>query len=216
MTALDPPQLQWGHLVVEVEGQWRRCRCWLRRAHRFNGATSSSRWKVRRTVEGLVAQGMLQWGHLVVEVEGSRTAASEECSCHCFNGATSSSRWKARRSPDRSCEDLSFNGATSSSRWKASYLRPSRVASACFNGATSSSRWKGRFPPSATRFWGASMGPPRRRGGRVARLVVLVAPWLCFNGATSSSRWKVPGSELCPCRRRRASMGPPRRRGGRG
>ena len=118
--------LQWGHLVVEVEGRIadqmgpRESKC-------FNGATSSSRWKdIQTVVDGRLGH-QLQWGHLVVEVEGSEEPPSTFAT-PCFNGATSSSRWK---------------GTTT-----AKTLRIARIG---FNGATSSSRWKEGSPPMSVR-----------------------------------------------------------------
>ena len=61
-----------------------------------------------------------------------------------------------------------------------------------FNGATSSSRWKEVLRENAglSRKL-ASMGPPRRRGGRSSAVQRRGAGPSRFNGATSSSRWKV-------------------------
>ncbi len=86
--------LQWGHVVVDVEGKpehyeiarRRLASMGPRRRRRgraeprtgassaspgFNGATSSSTWKVASCLDDCAAQGdALQWGHVVVDVEG--------------------------------------------------------------------------------------------------------------------------------------------------
>ena len=66
-----PATLQWGHLVVEVEGPRSRMPpvCW---PGCFNGATSSSRWKAFTSHAMSAGWLQLQWGHLVVEVEGRK------------------------------------------------------------------------------------------------------------------------------------------------
>ena len=135
----------------------------------------------------------LQWGHLVVEVEGDGYTGCLPVRTGGFNGATSSSRWKVE------CEGkatptaaLASMGPPRRRGGRSSASGRLRTGLSGFNGATSSSRWKGctssgqAAPPQR-----ASMGPPRRRGGR---LFASVCWWWWeagFNGATSSSRWKV-------------------------
>ena len=96
-TAL-PWSLQWGHVVVDVEGtegrvggrRVRRASMGPRRRRRgranaanadasssnkgFNGATSSSTWKARAEKVEADLIVMLQWGHVVVDVEGREEA----------------------------------------------------------------------------------------------------------------------------------------------
>ena len=216
--ALCMMTLQWGHVVVDVEGA-RGGMVFPAVLARFNGATSSSTWKApsRLHCRGWGCWA-LQWGHVVVDVEGrSRFGESSPSAALLQWGHVVVDVEGRRVGFSTSWMANSFNGATSSSTWKAA--------------------WEHVLLPRVQR---ASMGPRRRRRGRLHRCVsnglgpkklqwghVVVdvegAALLCdgarqergFNGATSSSTWKVPCHTCKHAQTPRASMGPRRRRRGR-
>ncbi len=159
---------------------------------RFNGATSSSTWKVGHGAPIPSSGWALQWGHVVVDVEGQMPRSARK-------GRRPASMGPRRRRRGR----RSLRGQIGNARGRASMgprrRRRGRAPPAChgacggrsFNGATSSSTWKarhrrGRARRSTELQWGhvvvdvegprhscrttsmmqASMGPRRRRRGR--------------------------------------------------
>ncbi len=86
-------RLQWGHVVVDVEG-------------------------LRRVIGTDSTVPTLQWGHVVVDVEGRRLGNVSDAVDERFNGATSSSTWKDVGVSPTTTKNEGFNGATSSSTWK--------------------------------------------------------------------------------------------------
>ena len=71
MLKLVPPGwLQWSHVLSDVDGscaRWTRTRHWTR----FNGATSSQTWMVRRAMVVEMGAQLLQWSHVLSDVDGS-------------------------------------------------------------------------------------------------------------------------------------------------
>ena len=112
--------LQWGHVVVDVEGL-------LPPPPRSASTLASMGPRRRRRGRSTSRCGAtstsapLQWGHVVVDVEGARRRQDPPLSASPgFNGATSSSTWKEHpQIPPQTPPRLGFNGATSSSTWKA-------------------------------------------------------------------------------------------------
>ncbi len=182
--------LQWGHVVVDVEGVARG------KARKLPSlASMGPRRRRRGRSSGMLLPSpyrSLQWGHVVVDVEGNRRPAIADPSA-------------------------SFNGATSSSTWKVPVVFVLLELGGRFNGATSSSTWKGVSTREVIlRLVRASMGPRRRRRGRRAgRSRPRRSGLRRFNGATSSSTWKVKLEPDVSAGRGCASMGPRRPRRGR-
>ena len=239
--AVSRGRLQWGHLVVEVEG-YEAPTPEAITALGFNGATSSSRWKGPTPRPFTRRRHRLQWGHLVVEVEGCLLVEVQPAVGKSSNGATSSSRWKADVTP-RCAMPKAVWASMGPPRRRGERVSPGTsktLSGCCFNGATSSSRWKDAVDAHRRLVdLFASMGPPRRRGGwatssRCSRAPVMLQ-WghlvVEVEGTRDSDTGCNPESELQwghlvvevegrPAARqgrarRAASMGPPRRRGGR-
>ena len=239
----QPParRLQWGHLVVEVEGF--RCSRWGPPGPpSFNGATSSSRWKASLDPWRGITPLWLQWGHLVVEVEGSSRGRRD-------GHRSAASMGPPRRRGGRVAAYRETVTEVATLQWGHLVVEvEGRSTSALLVVASSALQWGHLVVEvegdgeQGSQLLGvkASMGPPRRRGGRPSseeyrRCAMTPLQWghlvveveggrplsrckmasSSFNGATSSSRWKaralVPGAACRPP----ASMGPPRRRGGR-
>ncbi len=143
--------LQWGHVVVDVEGR-PRVQADRSERDRFNGATSSSTWKASVAHGWGEGVGKLQWGHVVVDVEGARAVSRTRGPCRGFNGATSSSTWKGMRSGSRRhLASLASMGPRRRRRGRHRAPRPASTPTRGFNGATSSSTWKGRRRRPASR-----------------------------------------------------------------
>ncbi len=215
---MDPPEarLQWGHVVVDVEGHRSQARrtCRPRRFNgatssstwkenvmlwgppgtgSFNGATSSSTWKARSAARRAPTSRRLQWGHVVVDVEG-------------------------QRHPDKRRDRLpASTGPRRRRRGRPSSPGSGTGSATGFNGATSSSTWKvAAGGPNVAHYQQASMGPRRRRRGRLDDAAVAGV-------ASIPLQWGhvVVDVEGAPFRFARgrpdtASMGPRRRRRGRG
>ncbi len=239
----DDVALQWGHVVVDVEGAQALVFS-VSTAARFNGATSSSTWKGNNTAFGYVVPGLLQWGHVVVDVEGTQSAHALRLVWSSFNGATSSSTWKVVVGRGWCSAEPCYAsmGPRRRRRGRMPGLSSRSPDGGGFNGATSSSTWKGpRSPRYARPVKPASMGPRRRRRGRTVTPSVVgrglpKLQWghvvvdveglevdpvrsvgsVGFNGATSSSTWKAVHCGCHVAALALASMGPRRRRRGRG
>ena len=189
-------RLQWGHVVVDVEGMSALCP-WRSPRRSFNGATSSSTWKVARRERNLwshVAASMgprrrrrgrirsafrvlastsaLQWGHVVVDVEG-QTRASE------------------RKKDGRL-------------QWGHVVVDVEGPSQAATSSRTLLLQWGHVVVEVEGNDWAfrknkqrvASMGPRRRRRGRLERSATRRRARSSFNGATSSSTWKDPDRDV--------------------
>ena len=161
--------LQWGRPVVEAEGRaWGYDGRVTRRQGRLQwGRVVEAEGRCLRLDPVKSPRGGLQWGRPVVEAEGTCASEAPAPPRRGFNGAAPSSRRKALHSATRSPSGGSFNGAAPSSRRKEE-ARPSvrrhegglqwgRPVVEAEGAAAPRCRLA---PPSA------SMGPPRRRGGR--------------------------------------------------
>ncbi len=133
--------LQWGHVVVDVEGVVVSCMS-------LSGALASMGPRRRRRGRTQWAtkptnHDPLQWGHVVVDVEGRRRAQTRWPSTRRFNGATSSSTWKGPRR-------AAGSGSSASLQW-GHVVVDVEGDNRC-------------FPECLCKL--ASMGPRRRRRGR--------------------------------------------------
>ena len=160
-------RLQWGHVVVDVEGvRGGRARDWLMEG--FNGATSSSTWKVAKPPADTHPPRWLQWGHVVVDVEGRGQRGNRQVVGRASMGPR-------RRRRGRGLAGSMVPGMTTRLQWghvvvdvEGSVMcHPSPARNASFNGATSSSTWKVESTcAEVSTCLDASMGPRRRRRGR--------------------------------------------------
>ena len=234
--------LQWGHVVVDVEGLTSRGWGCVRRCGCFNGATSSSTLKgTGDRLSTTTPAPQLQWGHVVVDVEGAgqvpvpagipaasmgprrrrrgRVIAAAPDMLEALASMGPRRRRRGRSSTKRSRgsrPDRRFNGATSSSTWKAPPLKYSPPQTWPLQWGHVVVDVEGKFNTleNNAAVVAASMGPRRRRRGR-SGLRFLAKASRRFNGATSSSTWKDVDRVMTDFDRLLASMGPRRRRRGR-
>ncbi len=157
--------LQWGHVVVDVEGRRRGDRP-IGVASRFNGATSSSTWKAGCALRSLASRSS-------------------------FNGATSSSTWKAPLWWVWSREFVASMGPRRRRRGRdrpGIPWGPGTVAASM--GPRRRRRGRGCWPrgsvPATVLQWGHVVVDVEGKARAARRLNRLAR----FNGATSSSTWK--------------------------
>ena len=188
--ALDPVQLQWGHVFSDVEigrsaGRF-RSRLWLQWGHVFSDveivrlaqalqysavASMGPRLFRRGNIEAQRAAGearMLQWGHVFSDVEMPGILGNPYPNPSRFNEATSFQTWKSDLLDMKCLEMLRLQWGHVFSDVEigsaSACLRPDRSR---FNGATSFQTWKCQ--------------------GHIAHRKKLSR----FNGATSFQTWKL-------------------------